>query len=1377
MGSIHKLTDDVINRIAAGEVVQRPSAALKELLENAIDAGCSRVQVVAAEGGLDVLQVSDDGSGIHKEDLPLLCERYATSKLQKFEDLHRVTSFGFRGEALASISYVSRVTVTTRRRQAFQEISDGACPARVSSSTAGEAVAWRCQYLNGVLLGDPQPCAGNPGTTIRAEKLFYNVLVRRRSFRASEEWGRIVDVVSRYALAFPAIGFTCHRDKAYSGASSGGGSSMGSLSRLGGGSSSSSASAATNAGGAGAGGLCFPPRSSMRQNIRLSHGSEIASHLRLVYAYNVETATTLSCDSAEDLDADLPPPEVVTEEGAFSAGDEPGSLSVSSSASSFTKASSSSPGSKQSVAQEGRVFSQMEQRARRVRATSGPAGEGLFTLVGYTSDPTLTQRKPYLCLFINQRLVESAAIRKAIDAVYSGVLTSGHRPFTVLLLSVPTDRVDVNVHPTKKEVCLLDEELILSRVAEVCRGAVLEAAAARQMDMLKMRHIAALALKQQLPIADGVGVGDDSAKAELSGSSSQHILEKLREQHQRGVPLASPLTSSSLTSTAAAASVGAGLGSGGPAVVVAPCTIVRVEPQRGALDKYFSQRLTAAAAPAPVTESVPTSSESPFSSLSSTEKALSRGSVGNPLRVQEGPLKGEDMRYGSASEQATKGDTSSGQPQTAATYEAPSWEAVMASLNGQRGSATTAPKTEDEEHRGDVPLACSQEATRSDAGHVIATHATQAPCDAAEGFGKNGASLIAAGGPHPTEERTLTHDDGNAKTPQVSAAIPNDSPADDDDDEAEDDGMREFKRHRHEVHARAQFLQGGAGTAAAAAAAAAANAVAAAGEEAVLHVANCAPVLPPTLSVPSSPTAEGEKAQGLMARLGAVVRASDMLRGEAAAEDASHFAHTGFPYQGGEAGGENGLLDASRDGVPAVATGSLVVHVDEVPAPPLLSSVSIIVERLLSDASPTADNLVGQLSFVGVVDSRAFLAQAGTTLLWCDTMALVRHAIFQRIFFRWVQPALPAPPLLTFTTPILLADLLLFALAYDGPHLQPTSAKLLCVLEECARKQRTVPASGDAAQPGDSAPTADAVPQIGDETAREWQKLLFTAKVKPTRLSDGDPLPGNSVDGGFDASVSALRDPQCATMRYVRRLVRRLCHWRGLLKEYFYIDITADGLLVGLPYGLNRHWPPRMRAVPVLVWLLAEAVPYPGTASPSSSTTSGAVSQASLTGVSSQYSKDRGAEQVVTSVAAPTLAASSVSPTQTATALTTTTTTNTSPLPPAMEDEADGVAQEVACFTAVARHISDVLYSPPPPPPPGALLTSVGGPGTRTSVNPTEKTDVASPERWAEELVQYGLFPCLKNSQLFRLPDHCMRDGTIQSLVSVESLYKVFERC
>lgn len=191
---ICKLSEETTNRIAAGEVIVRPSHALKELIENSLDGGARRITVEVQGGGFHFFQVVDDGVGIHKDDLPVVCLRFTTSKLRTIDDLRSLTSFGFRGEALASLSHVAKVSITTSRAE-------------------DRPLAYTCSYINGVPV---RPVAAKPGgetagTTVVAEDLFYNLPVRREALQQSEEYGRILNVVESYALHYPFVAFTCRR--------------------------------------------------------------------------------------------------------------------------------------------------------------------------------------------------------------------------------------------------------------------------------------------------------------------------------------------------------------------------------------------------------------------------------------------------------------------------------------------------------------------------------------------------------------------------------------------------------------------------------------------------------------------------------------------------------------------------------------------------------------------------------------------------------------------------------------------------------------------------------------------------------------------------------------------------------------------------------------------------------------------------------------------------------------------------------------------------------------------------------------------------------------------------------------------------------------
>ncbi|KAE9985822.1 hypothetical protein Vi05172_g9300 [Venturia inaequalis] len=332
---IQALSQDVINKIAAGEIIVAPVHALKELTENSVDSGSTSIEILVKDGGLKLLQITDNGCGIHKEDLPLLCERFTTSKLKTFDDLTSIGTYGFRGEALASISHIAHLTVTTKTE-------DSSC-------------AWRAQYGAGKLVppkpggnAEPKATAGRQGTQIAVEDLFYDVPTRRRAFRsASEEYAKILDLVGRYAVHCSNIAFSCKKH---------GDSSMG---------------------------ISVPANATTIDRIRQIHGGAIASEL-----------VEFNCES-----------------------DRWG-----------------------------------------------------FKARGYISNANYSIKRTALLLFINHRSVESSVIKKAIEQTYSTFLPKGGHPFIYLSLEIEPHRVDVNVHPTKREVNFLHEEEIVEAICDEVRS-------------------------------------------------------------------------------------------------------------------------------------------------------------------------------------------------------------------------------------------------------------------------------------------------------------------------------------------------------------------------------------------------------------------------------------------------------------------------------------------------------------------------------------------------------------------------------------------------------------------------------------------------------------------------------------------------------------------------------------------------------------------------------------------------------------------------------------------------------------------------------------------------------------------------------------------
>ena len=188
MGIIQVLEDRVANQIAAGEVIERPSSAVKELIENALDANAKNITIEIENGGVDLIKITDDGDGFYEDDLPLAIKRHATSKIVDFNDVYRLNTFGFRGEALASIAVISRLRITSGRADDT--------PSKVLTADANGSV-------------DIAVAAPRKGTCIEVKDLYYNVPARKKFVKSnSHESALIYDLVCKFALGFPEISFT-----------------------------------------------------------------------------------------------------------------------------------------------------------------------------------------------------------------------------------------------------------------------------------------------------------------------------------------------------------------------------------------------------------------------------------------------------------------------------------------------------------------------------------------------------------------------------------------------------------------------------------------------------------------------------------------------------------------------------------------------------------------------------------------------------------------------------------------------------------------------------------------------------------------------------------------------------------------------------------------------------------------------------------------------------------------------------------------------------------------------------------------------------------------------------------------------------------------
>ncbi len=328
------LPENVINKIAAGEVIERPSSVVKELVENSIDAGAKRIVINLVASGLRLIEITDDGVGMSEENAILSIEKHATSKIESETDLSNIRTYGFRGEALSSISAVSQFILTTRRK---------------IDQTGTEIV------VHGGILKSVTQVGCPPGTKISVNRLFYNTPVRLKFLKGlATELSHCVDVVQKYILSHPGIGFTLiHNGKVI---------------------------------------FEIPPEMDLSERIEILWGKLTRKEM-----IHISPLTeTLKCSDSTNYH---------------------------------------------------------------------------ITLSGFIGLPSLTRsNRSFQIFFVNKRPVYNRVLQIGFEEGYKNLVMTGRYPVGILFIDLPTYMVDVNIHPTKKEVKFRDDRNIRNFVQTIVRN-------------------------------------------------------------------------------------------------------------------------------------------------------------------------------------------------------------------------------------------------------------------------------------------------------------------------------------------------------------------------------------------------------------------------------------------------------------------------------------------------------------------------------------------------------------------------------------------------------------------------------------------------------------------------------------------------------------------------------------------------------------------------------------------------------------------------------------------------------------------------------------------------------------------------------------------
>ena len=424
MGRIHVLSENVANKIAAGEVVERPASVVKELLENSLDAGATRIKITVEAGGKKLIQITDNGCGMVRDDAMLAFERHATSKIKDAEDLLTIATLGFRGEALPSIASVSRLRLETR----------------APGDEAGTVLE-----INGGKIARIEEAGLPAGTSITVRDLFFNTPARKKFLKAeSTELSHIASLVTHYALAHPEKHFELH--------------------------------SATNAM------LVAPPVAGSSERVYQVFGKETLDQLIPVVALQ----------PLEHVGLPQPPPwrrKEIDEDGE----------------------------------------------------TVVPKSPGAMRLHGFVSKPEIQKlNRNSIFVFVNGRLIRDRLVQHALTEAYRNIIPPTVYPVVLLFLEMPSEEVDVNVHPSKTEVRFRQQSVMHDFVRDSVRAALMKARPVPQFVTEIRAHATAGPGLTSPSLTPGAQLEWERSSERLSesqsGQSSEHAVDPVLGSGTSAVP-------------------------------------------------------------------------------------------------------------------------------------------------------------------------------------------------------------------------------------------------------------------------------------------------------------------------------------------------------------------------------------------------------------------------------------------------------------------------------------------------------------------------------------------------------------------------------------------------------------------------------------------------------------------------------------------------------------------------------------------------------------------------------------------------------------------------------------------------------------------------